>query len=211
MSRPANAIILLLDRSGSMGAIRDETIASLNAYLDEMRDRPAPGLTLTLTRFDSQAFETVFQDMPIAAVPRLASKDLVPRGSTPLIDALAGAINTARAQYSDRDRVIIVTMTDGRENASREFKLADLRALIAQCASWDFVFLGASIDAYADAGRFGIDPGATMSYRARDIKSSVAAYAAVAGRAKRFMATGEKREFSRSEKKAAGDEYDPST
>ena len=144
-------------------------------------------------------------------MPILTNADLQPRGTTPLIDALAIAINTAKQDYADGDHVIIVVMTDGLENASREFSLEQLRAMIKErmAINWDFVFLGASFDAYRDSGRFGLDAALAMSYDASDLQTSRVAYLFSARRAKEYFATGERRGFSDAEKRQAGDKFAP--
>lgn len=147
--------------------------------------------------------------VPIADVPVLSDADLVPRAGTPLIDAVCIAINIAKQDFADQDRVVMTVMTDGAENSSKEFSLAQLRDLIKErsAAGWDFVFLGAEIDAYADARRFGLDVGATMSYAASALGESRAAYKSVARRAKSY--TGAREGFSDAEKRAAGDSFVP--
>lgn len=107
--------------------------------------------------------------------------------------------------------MVFVVMTDGKENASTEFRLEQLRALVKERISvgWDFVFLGAGIDAYRDARKFGLDDGGTMSYDAAALGAGRAAYKAVARRAKEYFETGERQGFSADEKRAAGDKFIP--
>jgi hypothetical protein len=211
MYEPVNADILIADRSGSMASIMGNTIKSLNSYLEELRDRPAPGLKFTLIRFDTISTDIVHRRVPIADVPPITAQDLQPRGATPLIDALCVAVNTAKLDYADHDRIIFVTMTDGAENSSREFTLGQLRDLIKErsTAGWDFVFLGASFDAYADARRFGLADAGTMSYDAGNVEASRAAYLYSARRAKDYFATGARRGFTDAEKREAGDKFIP--
>lgn len=208
-STPANAVILLADRSGSMASILANTVISLNDYVGELRDRR--DLTFTMLTFDTISVDTVHHRLPIADVPPITTADIFPRAGTPLIDALAVTINLAKLEYRDSDRVVIVTMTDGLENASTEFRLTQLQDLIKErtAAGWDFVFLGASIDAYRDARRFGLGDGGTMSYDAAALGAGRAAYRAAARRAKAFFDTGAIEDFSPEEKQAAGDKFIP--
>ncbi len=121
-------ITVILDRTGSMQAIRDDTIGGYNAFLDTQRQAPgAP--TLTLVQFDSQdPYEIVHQFTPLAGVPKLTRETYVPRGGTPLLDAMGRGINDLEQQMAsleDADkpsRVVLVIVTDGQENASREFR-----------------------------------------------------------------------------------------
>ena len=144
-------------------------------------------------------------------MPPLTSADLVPRAATPLIDAVAVAIGTTKQDYADHDRVVMVIMTDGLENASREFTLAQLRDLISErmVARWDFVFVGAGIDAYADSRRFGLNDAVTMSYAANDLRASRAAYRSVARRSEGDFKSGAGRGFTDAEKRAADDQFAP--
>lgn len=208
---PTNAAILVADRSGSMKSILANTVIGLNAYLEEARKTPE--LAFTMLRFDTISTDIVYRRTAMAEVPDLTAADIEPRGGTPLIDAICIAIGTAQQEYKDDDRVVFVIMTDGQENASREFTLSQLHDMIKERTrvGWQFIFLGASIDAYADAGKFGILKGSTMSYDSSSVAANQRAYRGVAGQSMSYYETGKPVTFSEQEKQAVGDKFTPGT
>ena len=163
-------IAALLDRSGSMQSIADDTRGGFDAYI--AREREHPGTTLvTLAQFDHR-YDVVYRNTPIEKVPPLA---LEPRGRTALLDAIGRFITeegerlAARPEDQRPGDVTVLVMTDGMENASTEWTIDAVRALIAQqetVYSWDFVFLGANMDAVAVGARLGFAPGKSMTYDA---------------------------------------------
>ena len=168
-------IHVILDRTGSMASIRDDVVGGFNAFVEEQRH--APGLaTLTLVQFDSvDPYEVVFRALPIDRVPQLTRETYVPRASTPLLDAIGRGIadlDTALASLhrAERpDRVLFVVITDGNENASREFDYARVERMVRshrEKNDWEFVFLGADLAAIADAGRLGFAHDATLAFDA---------------------------------------------
>jgi len=158
-------IAIILDRTGSMQGIRDDTIGGFNAFVAEQRQLPGTA-TLTLVQFDSQdPYEVIHKAMPIADVPELTAATYVPRASTPLLDAVGRGINdldATLAALSEDERpgkVVFAIVTDGYENASREFSKDDITRMISdhqERADWQFVFLSADLTAFQDAGRYGI-------------------------------------------------------
>ena len=166
-------ITVILDRTGSMQAIRDDTIGGYNAFLDTQRQAPGAA-TLTLVQFDSQdPYEIVHQFTPLAGVPKLTRETYVPRGGTPLLDAMGRGVNDLEQQMAsleDADkpsRVVFVIVTDGQENASREFRRDQIVEMIRRKKDgdgWQFVFLSADMDSVDDAVAYGFDRGAVMTY-----------------------------------------------
>lgn len=203
------AVIFILDRSGSMKDIRDNTIASMNNYREELRRDPE--IEFTLVQFDTIGTDVVRRAVPILELAEFTLADLEPRAGTPLIDAVYIAIKTAQDKYGDQDKVVVTIMTDGHENASREFKLAELHDLIKERseAGWQFVFLGASIDAYADSRKFGIAASGTMSYNSANLAQSQRAYAAAGAATMDWMENSVPINFSDKEKTAVGDKFNP--
>lgn len=164
-------LYVLLDRSGSMAAIKPEVIEGFNGFLVGQQ-RSGADARLTLVQFDTiNPAETVIDDIPIAEVRPLAWHDFEPRGGTPLLDATGMLIGRARMRSELRaaegraEDVVFVTITDGEENASRELTRHRLKAILAEReqAGWTFVYLSAGLDAYADAASFG--------YRAASIQT----------------------------------------
>ena len=158
-------ITVILDRSGSMESIRDATIAGFNAFLEAQRSVPGKA-TLSLVQFDSQdAYEVVHRFRSIQEVQDLTRDTFVPRDGTPLLDALGRGINDLEQRLSaladvDRPaRAIIAIITDGAENASREFTKAMIVDRIAakRKDGWQFVFLSADLEAINEAVDLGVD------------------------------------------------------
>lgn len=204
------AAILVLDRSGSMKSILDNTIAGLNSYLEGVKAEP--DLLFTMITFDTIGTDVVRRRVPIAEIPAFTNDDLVPRGGTPLIDALAIAIESAKETYKDDDRVVIVTMTDGQENASTGHTRDQLHAMIKErsAVGWQFVFLGASIDAYRAARQYGISGQSTMSYDSASLSGNINTYSSVARASNEYYSTGEALNFTDKDKADAGDTFAPS-
>lgn len=164
-------ITVLLDRSGSMASIKSAMESAFNEFVQQ--HRAVPSSRLSLVQFDTNdPHEMVYTAKPIADVPCL---DFTPRGGTPLLDALCRTIDATgnrllNTPASDRpEKVLFVIITDGQENASREFKRKDVNDRITRQSSiykWQFVYLGANQDAIAEAASFGIAAGQTMTYSA---------------------------------------------
>ena len=120
-------IVVILDRTGSMDSIRDDTIGGFNAFLSQQKAEPSFA-TLTLVQFDSQdSYEIVHRFKALDKVPDLTRETFVPRASTPLLDAIGRGINDLESSLANLaedhrpSRVVMVIITDGAENASREF------------------------------------------------------------------------------------------
>jgi hypothetical protein len=152
--------IFILDRSGSMESCRDDTIGGFNAFVDSQKEF---GGTLTLVQFDHEYLVT-YANKPIGEVEPLTRASFQPRGSTALLDAIGRAIKECKTQTIPT----IIILTDGQENASHTYTKAHLTDLITerQKDGWNFVYLGANQDAFAEAGSIGIAPGGTMNYDA---------------------------------------------
>ncbi|RME35464.1 MAG: VWA domain-containing protein [Gammaproteobacteria bacterium] len=157
-------ITIILDRTGSMEAIRDDTIGGFNAFLKDQQAQ-AGRATLTLVQFDSKdPYEVIHSFLPVAEVPPLTRETYQPRATTPLLDAIGHGILDLQDQIDDLPeqsrpgQVLFVVLTDGRENASREFKKEEVAQLISekQENGWKFVFLGADFEAIDDARSLGV-------------------------------------------------------
>lgn len=180
-------ITIILDRSGSMESIRTDTIGGFNAFLEQQQQEPGTA-TLTLVQFDSRApYEIIHGFAPIESVPALTPATFVPRGSTPLLDALGQGINDLEqsiAQITEAARpskVILVVVTDGMENASREFNRAQIQAMIQEKSEkdgWQFVFLSADLAAMGDARSVGISPESSLLFE-KSGKGSAEAWGSV--------------------------------
>jgi hypothetical protein len=161
---------MLLDRSGSMETIRDATIAAFNGFLLEQSTLPGEA-TLLLVQFADG-----YQAGPPVGVreaPRLERETLEPGGFTALLDAMGRAINETAAFVAslpagDRTRVLFVILTDGQENASKTWSRAQVFARVneQQERGWQFMYLGANQDAFAEAAKLGVRPGGTARFDA---------------------------------------------
>jgi len=165
-------ITVILDRTGSMESIREDVIGGFNAFLAQQQAAPEPA-TLTLVQFDSQEpYEVLHSAETIAAIQPLSRERYVPRASTPLYDAMGRGILDLEAKLAalhEAERpgkVIFVVVTDGQENASREFDRQRVTALIEakKGLGWDFVFLSADLAAFLDARGMGVDAGSSMVF-----------------------------------------------
>jgi uncharacterized protein YegL len=207
-------VAFVLDKSGSMEAIKDSTIEAFNAYVEGLRKDPE-GIRFSLIQFDSFGVETTWKNEPVANVPGLDGTTYVPRGGTPLIDASFKTIKAVErkvAEFADPPKVVICIQTDGEENASREHTWDDLNALIKEklAAGWQFNFMGAGIDAYTQGARMGLSAAQTMSYDAASPMAARQAFAANAENTQRYKrGLSESTGYSAAQKTAAGDRFAP--
>ena len=158
-------ICMILDRTGSMESIKQDTIGGFNSYIAAQKSLPTPA-TFTLVQFDSQdPFEVIHKFTDIQMVADLTGQTYVPRASTPLYDAVGRGINDLKAglgalpEALRPKKIVMVIVTDGQENASREFTGAQVRKMIvdAKEAGWQFVFLSAEESAISDSSSLNID------------------------------------------------------
>ena len=184
--KDATHIAVLLDRSGSMGAVKDETISGFNYFLKEQKAAGA-NATLTLVQFDTESTDVVHESMPILEVPDLNHQTFQPRGGTPLLDALGQTIDsTGRAlaaipEANRPNKVVFVVITDGQENSSHRHTKASVKERIDHQSShynWQFVFLGANQDAFDEAGAVGIAMGNAANFAPARMQVAFAATAA---------------------------------
>lgn len=157
-------IVVVLDRSGSMSSIRKDMEGGFDAFIAEQQ-KDAGTCNVTLVQFDSPGGpETVYEAKPIETVPPL---QFVPRGMTPLLDAVGGAVaDTQKRVKGKKTKVVIVVITDGYENASVEWTNETVKALVKERtkAGWLFVFLGADVNSFAEASKIGIPSANSMDY-----------------------------------------------
>jgi len=190
MKQDHTHITVILDRTGSMESIRDDTIGGFNSYLQSQKAEPGTA-TLTLAQFDTQdPYEVIHRFKPIGEVPELTRETFVPRAATPLLDALGRGINDLEKSLSelkedDRPtKVVFVVVTDGQENSSREFRKETIEKMIQERkdkSDWQFVFLSADLAAIGDARAIGIQPSAVLPY-AKSSEGSASAWVSLAQR-----------------------------
>lgn len=169
-------LVLILDRSGSMQAIRDDAIGGYNNFLDEQSKVPGDA-SVTLVQFDDQ-YELVYKNMPIKQAPKLSYETFAPRGTTALLDAFGRTIDEVGKELSALDdnqrpeRVIVCMVTDGQENASKKYSCKQIAEMVEHQRTkynWGFLFIGANMDAIAEASKLGINKLQSITYRANSV------------------------------------------
>ena len=165
MKKNWTELVFILDRSGSMQGLESDTIGGFNSMLEKQKREPGEAFVSTVL-FDSQV-EVIHDRVRVGEVRPLTRKDYEVRGCTALLDALGGAIHHIGnvhkyAREEDvPERTLFVITTDGMENASRHYGPEQVRRMIRRQKEkygWEFLFLGANIDAVQAAGRLGIAP-----------------------------------------------------
>lgn len=187
---------VILDRSGSMDSIRDATISGYNEYLRGLLADKDTEYSISLTQFDAplaNAELTIsYVDRPLADVPTLSRETYQPRGNTPLYDAIGETVRRVDPIINGRP-VLCVIITDGLENASREFTKESVKKLIQEKSAngWTFTFLGADIDSYAVGGGMGTQTMNTSNYNKQNIvRAFMATAEATRGYATNRQSTG---------------------
>lgn len=173
-------LVFILDRSGSMSGLEKDTIGGFNSMLEKQRREPGEAVVSTIL-FDNR-IEVIHDRVPLADVPDLTDRDYFVRGCTALLDAVGGAIhhigNVHRyARKKDvPEKTLFIITTDGMENASRYYTYDKVSHMIRRQKKrygWEFLFLGANIDAAAEAERFGIDKAMAADYHCDEIGTAL--------------------------------------
>ena len=162
-------IICILDRSGSMQTIMEDSIGGFNTFLRQQKDLPDKA-TITVALFDDK-YEIIYDCVDIKKAEELTSEIWFPRGSTSLHDAIGKTINNEKAYLSKLgnnkpSKVLVCIITDGHENTSKEYKLDDIKKLIKECENndWNFIYLAANQNAFDVGQGFGVSAGNTFTY-----------------------------------------------
>jgi len=163
---------MVLDRSGSMERIADDTIGGYNAFV---KDQQVFGGTMTLVQFDNK-IETLYDNIDIADVKPLDRQTFVPRGTTALYDAIGFTIDMAESYselHKDTEFKIII-VTDGFDNASTSYTCNHVKDIIRMCTrlGWDFMFLGASKESILAAKDMGLDLTQTLQFDPLEVTSA---------------------------------------
>ena len=157
-------LVFILDRSGSMGGLESDTIGGFNSMLAKQQTEPGE-CRITTVLFDNE-YETLHDRIDIKAVSAITNREYFVRGQTALLDAVGRTINKIDSVQKNTavdyraEKVLFVITTDGMENASREFNYKKIKSLVEKQKSkygWEFIFLGANINAVEVADRFGVD------------------------------------------------------
>lgn len=174
-----------IDRSGSMLALEQATVDALNAYLDRLReDENADDISVSIAQWDAcltgyaaahplyasedtLQYDYIVRGSKVKDIARIENGAFKARGSTPLFDAMGRAIRDIDNQAQWGDKIVIATITDGYENASKEFNVESIKRLIAEKEAtgyWSFVYIGANDNPFAVASQLGISHGNVQKF-----------------------------------------------
>lgn len=171
MKKNLTELVFILDKSGSMSGLEKDTIGGFNSMLDQQRKVDGE-CVITTVLFDNR-YELLHDRIDIRAVQPITGKEYFVGGSTALLDAIGktiqkiGTVQKNTTEDYRAEKVMFVIITDGEENASRCYSSMQIRQMIQQQKErygWEFIFLGANIDAVETAGRFGIDADRAVDY-----------------------------------------------
>lgn len=185
MKKNLTEIVFILDRSGSMAGLEDDTIGGFNAMIGKQKREPGEAIISTVL-FDNDS-EVIHDRVDIQRIEPMTREEYYVRGCTALLDAVGRAIHHIGnvhkyAREEDRpEKTLFVITTDGMENASRQYSYDRLKAMIQRQKEkygWEFLFLGANIDAAKEAARFGIHADRAANYHA-DSKGTNVVYETV--------------------------------
>ena len=182
MKKDLTELVFILDRSGSMGGLEEDTIKGFNSMLIKQLNEPGEAL-ITTVLFDND-LELLHDRLNIREALPITEDDYYVRGSTALLDAIGMTISnlvktTRQSKESERpEKVVFIITTDGEENSSREYTFDKINKMITYQKDrygWEFIFLGANIDAIATARRFGIREDRASNYHS-DEKGTILNY-----------------------------------
>ena len=172
MKKNLTELVFILDRSGSMSGLEADTIGGFNSMLEKQKKEEGEAVVSTVL-FDNESV-VIYDRLPLDKVPRMTEEEYFTRGCTALLDAVGGAIHHignvhkyARKEDVPTKTMFIIT-TDGYENASKCYDYEKVRKMIERQKEkygWEFLFLGANIDAAAEAKRFGISADRAVNYK----------------------------------------------
>jgi uncharacterized protein YegL len=169
-------LVFILDKSGSMGGLESDTIGGYNAMLE--KQQKVEGTCTVTTVLFNQSYQLLHDRIDIKAIEPLTEKDYVVGGGTALLDAIGttihkiSAVQKHTAKEYRADNVLFVIITDGMENSSRGYSLRRVRKMIKERQEkygWEFIFLGANIDAMETAEEFGIGADHAADYQADSV------------------------------------------
>ena len=186
MKNNVTELVLILDRSGSMSGLESDTIGGFNAMIEKQKKEPGMAYVSTIL-FDDE-IQVLHDRIPLEDVPKMTDREYTVRGCTALIDAIGSTIKHianihkyARPEDVPAHTIFVIT-TDGMENASRCYSSDRVKEMIRQQKEkygWEFLFIGANIDAVETAARFGIQKERAVNYHA-DPKGTKVLYDSIA-------------------------------
>jgi uncharacterized protein YegL len=191
-------MVFIIDKSGSMSGLESDTIGGFNSNIDKQLET-GENVLVTTVLFDTN-FSTLHDRINISKVEKMTRKDYCPGGGTALCDAVGNTVN--RIKYAQQylkeeerpNKTMFVIITDGQENSSREFSSSKVKQLITeqkQKYDWEFLFLGANMDAVETANTYGIDADRAVTYMS-DIVGTTTAWNALGAITSGFAKLGKK-------------------
>ncbi len=164
-------LVIIIDRSGSMHGLEKDVIGGFNSLIE---DQKKEGETLVTTVFFNDTAKYVHESVDINKVKPIDGRNYIPSGCTALLDAIGNAIGLIKSKHAKLkeeelpEHTIFSIMTDGLENASREYSYRQIKEMIElqKKCGWDFIFQAANIDTEYEAERLGIEPGCAISFDA---------------------------------------------
>lgn len=171
MKKNLTELVFILDRSGSMAGLESDTIGGFNAMIEKQKKQEGEAFVTTVL-FDDRS-ETIYDRVELQKIRPMTEKEYFVRGCTALVDAIGGTMDHIAtiqkyAREEDRpEKTLFVITTDGMENASRRYRAQEVRNMIRrqqEAGGWEFIFLGANIDAVETARGFGIGEDHAVNY-----------------------------------------------
>lgn len=185
MRKGLTEIVFILDRSGSMSGLEADTIGGYNSLIEKQK-KEAGEVYISTVLFDDSC-EVLHDRVALEKIRPITDKEYYVRGCTALLDAIGGAIHHIGnvhkyAREEDRpEKTLFIITTDGQENASKRYSYDKVKHMVErqkEMFGWEFLFLGANIDAIAEAGRFGIQANRAVNYHC-DSEGTAVYYAAL--------------------------------
>lgn len=176
MKENLTELVFIVDRSGSMGPLTDDTIGGFNSMIEDQKGKT--GETYVTTVLFNQCYDVLLNHIDIKEIPPMTKSDYFPWGLTALLDAVGLTIDNIGKRLADTpeeerpDNVVFVIITDGEENSSKEYSKSKVKEMIKHQQdkySWTFMFLGANIDAVNEASNLGINTDFAKTYTASNV------------------------------------------
>ncbi len=171
MKKDLVELVFILDRSGSMGGLESDTIGGFNSLLEKQKKEQGEAI-ITTVLFDDK-YELLHDRLNLKGVKAITDNEYFVRGTTALLDAMGNAINKTLSAYKNTieterpEKMMFIITTDGLENASCEYDYKKIKSLISETKekyNFEFIFLGANIDAETEADKFGIESEMAVNY-----------------------------------------------